>query len=355
MAKEKIKIAVAGSTGYGGLELVRLLAAHPRVQVTYLASTSSPGKHIDELYPHLAEIAGEDFDGLLKPLDPAAMAAAADVALLALPAGKSAPLVPQLLAAGMKVIDGGPDFRLQDPAAYAKWYKFEHPASELLTAAVYGIPEFYREGIKKARLVAGPGCYPTAALLALRPLVKAGLLQPEIIVDAKSGLSGAGRTALKVPNLYTEATGDVSAYSLPAHRHLPEMVQELETICPGKDKPEVYFTPHLVPMARGIFATCYAGLVKPAESAEGLLRVLGEFYAGSPFVHITEEYPHTKWTVGTNQAFISARLSADGKKVILLSVIDNLGKGLSSQMVQCLNIMSGLEEIEGLRQRAVYP
>jgi N-acetyl-gamma-glutamyl-phosphate reductase len=279
--------------------------------------------------------------------------------LLALPAGKSAVLIPQLLDAGMKVVDGGPDFRLHEASAYPRWYKFEHPAPALLKEAAFGIPELHRDEISKARLVAQPGCYATAAILALAPLAKAGLIEPEIIIDAKSGLSGAGRTALSLPYLFSEAAEDVSAYGFPAHRHLPEIEQELGLLGAA---PEITFVPHLVPTIRGIFATAYAKprvpssqFSVPSQTEEAILQCMRDFYADSPFVHVSENLPHTKWTSGTNHAFLSARVTPDGKRAVLLSVIDNLGKGLSGQMVQCMNLMFGVEESGGLEARAVYP
>ena len=351
---DKVTIAIGGATGYGGMELVRLLAGHPGVRVTYLASSSAAGKCLEEVYPHLTEIASaENVNPRLQPLDPAAMGKAAHVVMLALPAGKSAAIVPTLLKEETWVIDGGPDFRLHDAAAYPRWYKFDHPAPELLKEAVYGIPELHGEEISAARLVAAPGCYPTAALLGVAPLLKAGLIEPDLIVDAKSGLSGAGRTSLTIPFHYPEATEDVSAYSLPAHRHLPEMEQEAALLHGGEVS--VTFTPHLVPMVRGIFATVYARLTKPARNASQLLECMKLFYSGSPFVHVSEQLPHTKWSAGTNHAFLSVRVSQDGQRAVILSVLDNLGKGLAGQMVQCLNLMCGFTETAGLQDRAVYP
>jgi N-acetyl-gamma-glutamyl-phosphate reductase len=354
---DRVTVAIGAATGYGGVELIRLLSRHPGVRVTYLGSSSSAGKRLEEVYPHLAEYGTpEDLDSNLKPLNPEAMAKAAEVVMLAMPAGKSAEIVPALLKAGSKVIDGGPDFRLRDPAAYPKWYKFEHPAPHLLEAAVYGIPELHGEAISKASLVAAPGCYPTGMLLAAAPLLKQGLIKPDIIVDAKSGLSGAGRTALTVPLHFTEAQEDFSPYGFPAHRHLPEMEQEAPLLCAGKKaEVSITFTPHLVPMIRGILTTAYAPLARPASSNSQLLHCLRQFYSGAPFVHVTDELPHTKWAAGTNHAFLSVRVSADGSKAIVFSAIDNLGKGLAGQMVQCLNLMCGFAETAGLEARAVYP
>ncbi|NIM05197.1 MAG: N-acetyl-gamma-glutamyl-phosphate reductase [Armatimonadetes bacterium] len=361
---DKVTVAIGGATGYGGVELIRLLSRHPGVRVTYLASASSAGKRLEEVYPHLAEYGSpETLDSRLQALEPKAMAEAAQVVMFALPAGKSAAIVPALLKADVKVIDGGPDFRLHDPAAYPRWYKFDHPAPELLKEAVYGLPELHGEKISTASLVAAPGCYPTGALLAIAPVLKSGLIKPQIIVDSKSGISGAGRTALSLPYHFTEATEDVSAYGLPAHRHLPEMQQEASLLhSGGKSETAITFTPHLMPMVRGIFTTAYADLAEPATDNSELSTLnsqltdcMKQFYAGSPFVHVSEQLPHTKWTAGTNHAFLSARVSADGSKAILFSVIDNLVKGLAGQMVQCLNLMCGFSETAGLEGRAVYP
>jgi N-acetyl-gamma-glutamyl-phosphate reductase len=333
------------------MELVRLLSGHPQVEIAYLASASSAGKRLGEIYPHLVEFMPLELK--LKAVEPKAIAQAADIVLMALPAGKSSLLIPALLEAGVKVIDGGPDFRLYDLAAYPKWYKLDHPAPNLLKEAVYGLPELHKEKIRKASLVACPGCYPTAALLAFAPALKLGLIEPDIIVDAKSGLSGAGRNALKIPYLYTEAAEDTCSYNLPAHRHLPEMEQEAELLL-GK-KVAITFAPHLVPMIRGILATVYAKLSKPNIKISGLLQCMEKFYSEAPFIHVSEELPHTTWAAGTNHAFLSARVSADCSKAILLAAIDNLGKGLSGQMVQCLNLMCGFAEAAGLEARTVYP
>jgi N-acetyl-gamma-glutamyl-phosphate reductase len=345
-----VSVAIVGATGYGGVELIRLLQAHPQVRLAYLSSESYAGQRLAEVYPHLAGV-----EAVLRPLDPAAVAAECQAAMLALPAGKSMEVAPALLQAGVRIVDVSADFRLRDPEIYRQWYKLDHTCPELLAEAVPGIPEWYRDEIASARLVAAPGCYATAAVLALAPLLAEKLIAPEdIVVDGKSGVSGAGRTSLSLPYHYPEANEDLSAYAVGGHRHLPEMVQGLQEL--GEAVPSVTFTPHLVPMARGILLTIY---VRPQEGAdaEALRQSLQRYYAEERFVQVLPAgvWPHTKWTAGTNLCFVAVGMDKHSGRAVVLSALDNLGKGMSGQMVQCLNLMIGAEESTCLATPAAYP
>jgi len=346
-----VNVAILGATGYGGVELIRTLGLHPEVRLAYLHSETYAGKRACDVYPHLAGVTTE-----LRALDVAAVAAECQAAFLALPAGLSLEIVPQLLDKGVRVVDVGPDFRLHQAALYPQHYGFAHTQPAALAEAVFGIPEWHRKEMAAARLVAAPGCFSTAAILALAPLVADGLIEPgDIIADGKTGLSGAGRTKLTLPYHYAEAEADVCAYSVGGHRHQPEMVQELQALT--TEPVSLAFTPHLVPMVRGILMTCYA---KPRGGADlaAVRASLARRYEGEPFVHVLPEgqqWPHTKWTAGTNHCFLAAGMSRDTGRAIVVAAIDNLGKGMSGQMVQCLNVMLGLPETTGLAGAAAYP
>jgi len=342
-------VAIIGATGYGGVELVRLLQNHPDIRLAFLHSESYAGQRMCDVYPHLAGL-----DTVLRALDPAAVAEC-DFALAALPAGKLMEIAPQLLEAGTRIVDVSPDFRLRDPSLYPRWYKFEHTQTGLLDEAVFGVPELHRERIKSARLVAAPGCYTTAALLALAPLVADKLIDPtDIIADGKTGISGAGRTSLKLPYHFPEANEDVSPYSVGGHRHMPEMVQELSALAGAEVR--LTFTPHLVPMTRGILLTAYVKPL-PGVTRDALRASFERRYAGEPFVRVLPdgEWPHTKWAAGTNLCFLGIGSDDASGRAIIISAIDNIGKGMAGQMVQCLNLMLGVDETSALRVRAVYP
>ena len=345
-----LRVSIIGATGYGGVELIRLLRSHPQVELTCLTSESYAGRRLGEVYPHLG-----DGGPVLEPLDPETVAARCDLAMLALPAGKSLQVVPRLLEQGKRVIDVSPDFRLKDPACYPQWYGFPHPHPQLLAQSVYGLPELWRQEIRSAQLVAAPGCYPTGALLPLAPLLRAGLIEADsIIIDSKSGVSGAGRTSLSLPYHFPEADEDVSAYQVASHRHTPEIEQEAGRLV-GREI-RVTFTPHLVPMSRGIFTTIYASLANGADTGK-IAAALRQFCAGEPFLRLLEGelLPHTKWAWATNFAYLAFRVDARTGRVVLLSAIDNLGKGMAGQMVQCLNLMCGWEETLGLQGAGPYP
>jgi N-acetyl-gamma-glutamyl-phosphate reductase len=350
MSRPKIRIAIAGATGYGGLELVRLLSRHPGVELALLTSETYAGQRLDQVYPHLLPA-----PYLLHRLDAGALAQACDCALLCLPATRSMGIVPLLLDQGLRVIDIGPDFRLKDKDLFSRYYKAEHASPHLLAESVCGVPELRRQEIARARLVSAGSCYTTSALLALRPFLRWPAADlTTIVVDSKSGLSGAGRTSLALEYHHPEANEDVSAYAVGDHRHRPEMEQELSSLA-GRPV-RIAFTPHLVPMTRGLFTTAYVRLSQPAESA-ALTRHFEQIYSGEPFVTILppDRLPHTKWTSATNHAFLAVRHDPHSASAIVLSVLDNLGKGLAGQMVQCLNLMFGFEETTGLLLAPSYP
>jgi N-acetyl-gamma-glutamyl-phosphate reductase len=334
-----IRTAILGASGYVGGELLRLIAAHPELVPVKLFGDSKAGQPLAAVHPHLAApyaaTAIDKFDD--SSLD------SIDVVFAALPHGHSQRLASTILDRGIKFVDLGADFRLDDPANYERWYGHPHGAPELLGQFVYGIPELNREAIKRATAVAAAGCYATAAILALRPLVEAGLVKADsLIVDAASGVSGAGREAKEATG-YSTVDGSFSAYGLLSHRHTAEM----EMAIGGT----VLFTPHLVPMTRGILATCYAEATGPCDPQ----RVLAHAYAGEPFVHVADEPPATKSVSGSNGARLTARYDERTGRVLALSAIDNLGKGAAGQMVQCANLMLGLDETAGLTTIGVFP
>jgi len=344
----KVKIGIINVTGYAGIELARLLIGHPGVELVSVTGRSAAGQKLADVFPHLA---GSD-------LTITAELGNVELAFSAMPHKESAREVVPLIERGVKVVDISADFRLKDAAEYPIWYGFTHPAPQLLAEAVYGLPELYRSRITSARLVANPGCYPAGAILALAPAVRAGLIEADVIIDSKSGLSGAGRT-LSMNAHYAEANEDVSAYALEGHRHLPEIVQELGLLGWGQS-PSVTFIPHLVPMTRGILTTAYATLVRgkvaPGERGRKELQELYlGFYKDQPFVRVTPTPPHTKYTLGSNMCLVHPSFDWQGEKLVVISVIDNLVKGAAGQAVQNMNIMLGLPETAGLATPAVYP
>jgi len=345
-----VNVAIIGATGYGGVELIRLLQAHPGVRLAFLSSETYSGQRVRDVYPHLAGV-----DLPLRALDLGAIARECQFALVAVPAGTSMAATPSLLEAGVRVVDVSPDFRLRDPRLYPQWYKLEHSSPELLGQAAFGIPEWYRDRIAEARLVAAPGCYSTAVLLALLPLVAENLIDPtDIIADGKTGISGAGRTSLTMAYHYPEANEDACAYSVGGHRHLPEMTQVLEEF--GHKPARIAFTPHLVPMTRGLLVTIHVK-PKPGMGLERMRAAMQHRYPGSGFVHVLPAgvWPHTKWAAGTNHCFLGIGEDRATGRAVVVSVVDNLGKGMSGQMVQCLNLMLGVEEGTALTAQAVYP
>ena len=333
-----IRTAILGASGYVGGELLRLIAAHPELAPAKLYGDSKAGQALGSVHPHLAatypDAAFEKFDGSLDSID---------LIFAALPHGHSQQLGASILDSGIPFVDLGADFRLDDAATYERWYGHAHEAPELLGRFVYGIPELNRVAIKNAKAVAAAGCYATAAILALKPLVDAGLVQPDsLIVDAASGVSGAGREA-KEATSFSTVDGSFSAYGLLNHRHTAEMEMALGG--------SVLFTPHLVPMTRGILATSYGEATGPCDP----LNMLRNAYAAEPFVRVTDQPPATKWVSGSNGVQLTARYDKRTGRVLALSAIDNLGKGAAGQMIQCANLMLGLDETAGLTTIGVYP
>jgi len=338
------RVAILGASGYAGAELLRLLAAHPQLDVVYAAGDSTVGETVADVYPNLAAAYPEL---VYEPVD-AGRAAECELVFLALPHGASSAIVPKIVDRVDGIVDLGADFRLRDPALYERWYGETHPAPELLSRFAHGIPELYRDEIAKTGLAAAAGCYPTAAALALAPFVRAEVIEPVgVIVDAASGVSGAGK-APKPSTHFNAVDEDFTAYGLLNHRHTPEMEQAINA--------QVLFTPHLAPMNRGILATCYARPHAPTEvSTDSLLAVLHEAYADEPFVIVSERLPSTKATLGSNAAHLTARFDDRTGWVVVLCALDNLGKGAAGQMVQCANIIVGAPETTGLTTAGLYP
>lgn len=351
MGNERVSVGIIGASGYGGIQLVRLLLEHPQVELSYLAGHSSAGKPYTDLYPHLTHT----LNLTLEPIDLEAIAARCQVVFLGLPNGLACDMAPQLLAKGCQVLDLSADYRFQNLDTYTTWYQKERQDQATNAKAVYGLPELYKEAIKTANLIGCPGCYPTASLLALAPLLKQGLIVPETaIIDAKSGTSGGGREA-KVNMLLAEAEGSLGAYGVGKHRHTPE----IEQICSdlAGQSVRVQFTPHLIPMVRGILSTVYATLRDPGLVRDDLITIYSAFYRSSPFVRVLPNgvYPQTKWAWGTNLCYLGIETDPRTDRVIILSAIDNLVKGQAGQAVQCLNLMMGWDESLGLPKLAFYP
>jgi N-acetyl-gamma-glutamyl-phosphate reductase len=343
----KTRVGIINVTGYAGVELARLLLQHPEVELASVTGRSAAGQRLADTFPHLTGT------GLVIETELGKV----DFAFSALPHKDSAAEVIPLLEKGIKVVDISADFRLKDAAAYLQWYGFTHPVPKWLERAAYGLPELHREEIKQAQLVANPGCYPTGAILALAPAFKEGLIEPDIIVDSKSGVSGAGRS-LSLGTHYAEASEDATAYALGGHRHLPEIVQELGAL--GGAAPRITFVPHMTPMTRGILTTAYATLAagnvsddKKAE--EGLQNFYRAFYRDEPFVRVVDAPPHTKHTWGNNDCRLYPTIDGRTGRLVVVSCIDNLVKGAAGQAVQNMNLMLGLPERTGLEALAVFP
>jgi N-acetyl-gamma-glutamyl-phosphate reductase len=342
----KTKVGIINVTGYVGIELARLLCRHPGVELVSITGRSAAGQKLGKVFPHMAGI-----DLIVEP-----KLGKVDLAFSAMPHGESADEVLPLLEQGLKVVDMSGDFRLKDAKEWQLWYGHSHPAPEMIKKAVYGIPELHRKKIMKTQLVANPGCYATGAILALSPAANAGIIDPDIIVDSKSGVSGAGRT-LKLTSHFCEVNEDVCAYSVEGHRLMPEIVQEVGLISKGLT-PKITFMPHLIPMNRGILSACYATLRMDkviGNPRDYIKKVYHEFYAGEPFVRLVDEPPHTKQVLGSNYCHIYTTVDSRTGKLVVLSVIDNLVKGAAGQGVQNMNVMLGLPETMGLDALALYP
>ena len=340
-----IEVGILNINSYGGIGLATLLEAHPGLRLKAVAGHSSAGKSLRQLFPMWG---GPDLP-VLESLPPL------DLVFSALPHVAAAGAIAPLVRAGTRVVDLSADFRLHDAATYAAWYGHEHPAPDLLAIAAYGLSETDRTGIAAATLVANPGCYPTAAGLGLAPALAAGLIDPAggVIVDAKSGVSGAGKS-LKTESLFSEADESVAAYGLAGHRHLPEIEQTATRLACGGNGPQVTFIPHLVPMTRGILATIYASPAEPV-SAAALLGLYRDYYGRSPCVRVVDTAPATKWTTRTNLCVIYPTVDARSGRLIVVSCIDNLVKGAAGQAVQNANLMLGLPEETGLPLRGDWP
>jgi N-acetyl-gamma-glutamyl-phosphate reductase len=342
-----IKVGVVGGTGYTGVELLRLLALHPEVQLQAITSRGEAGTRVADLFPnlrgHLDLRFTEPESGVLD---------ACDLVFFATPNGVAMGMAPQLLSRGVRVIDLAADFRLQDPATWQQWYGMPHACPDLLKQAVYGLPEANRSAVAQARLVANPGCYPTAVQLGWLPLLEAGCIETgSLIADCKSGTSGAGRGA-SVATLLSEASESLKAYAVSGHRHLPEIRQGLEG---AAGMPiGLTFVPHLTPMIRGIHATLYARLTEPGIDAQEIFETR---YRAEPFVDVLPpgSHPETRSVKGANDCRIAVHLAPDGHTLVVLSVIDNLVKGAAGQAVQNMNIMCGLEERTGLGLIGLMP
>lgn len=340
-------VAIFGATGYGGVELLRILLEHPDVNVAYLGGHTTVGENVAEFYPHLSGA----IDMEVREIDVSAAAEIADLMFFALPHAVGAELVAEALEGGHLVIDFSADCRLKSAEIYELYYE-PHPRPDLLEQAVYGLPELHREEIIQTQLTAVPGCYPTSAILALAPAVSEGIIEPDVIVDSKSGVSGAGRK-LSLVTHYTECNESVAAYKIASHRHTPEMVQELSGC--GADV-SVTFTPHLIPMNRGILSTCYAKLTA-GMTVDELVDLYRGFYDGEPFVRVLDagSVPATKHVSGSNFCHIGLAIDETNGRLIVVSAIDNLIKGLAGAAVQCMNLMLGCDETTALERHPIWP
>ena len=347
-----IRAGIIGALGYGGGELVRLLSGHPGVELTYLSSELEKPLRMSDVLPNLRGF----LDAECEVYDTKTAIERCDAIFVAQHAGWAAKRAREFLDAGLRVVDLSADFRLRSPQEYEKWYGEAHPSPELIKEAVYGLPELYRDQIKQTKLVANPGCYPTGAILAMAPLLKERLIDPDtIVVDSKSGVSGAGRMGIKLDFHFPELNEGVKAYAVGAHRHTPEIEQELGRIA-GRPV-TISFTPHLIPVTRGILTTAYAGLISGDRTTEELVRMYREFYRTSPFVVVldADEYPATKATFGGNYCHIGLKVDARTNRVVVISALDNLVKGMAGQAVQNMNLMFGLDERIALNRPGVFP
>jgi N-acetyl-gamma-glutamyl-phosphate reductase len=344
VGESRVRVGVINVTGYAGGELARILARHPAVDLVEVTGRSAAGDPLARSFAHLADLGMT----VREQLDEA------EVCFSALPHHASAEVIPALLTEGRKVVDISADFRLHEEETYAQWYG-AHPSPEFLDEAVYGLPELHRALIKAARLVANPGCYPTTSILALSPI--APLIETDVIVDAKSGISGAGRSFTLSVNHYCEINESCQAYGLDGHRHQPEIAQELNEVrtrAGVKTPVDLTFVPHLTPMTRGILATCYARMTEPVAATD-LLDRYKDFYREEPFVRVVEAPPATKHVWGSNYCFVCPKISPQTGRVVITACIDNLVKGAAGQAVQNMNLMLDYPESSGLEALPIYP
>jgi len=347
-----LNIGIVGARGFTGGELLRLCLQHPDFRVAYVTSESQAGEPVAGAFPTLAHATELSFESL----DLGAACRAADAFFLALPDGEAMKVAPALLEAGKAVVDVSGDYRVRDRATYERWYKLEHRSPQLLEQAVYGLPETHPE-VRQARLVANPGCYPTASLLALAPLFRDQLVEPEsLIIDAKSGVSGAGgRVGMREEFSFPQVNENFRAYGVVGHRHTAETEQELTRLLGADAAPvAIQFTPHLLPITRGLLTTCYARLRQDATAADLLARYR-DFYAAAPFVQVIDTPPELKHVAGSNFCRVSLAVDARTRRVIAMGALDNLIKGAAGQAIQNMNLMLGLEETRGLLSPALYP
>ena len=345
-----IKVGIIGATGYAGSELVRILLGHKDVEIKWYGSRS----YIDKKYASIYQNFFQLVDATCMDDNMEALADQVDVIFTATPQGLCASLVNEEILSKVKIIDLSADFRIKDVKVYEEWYKLEHKSPQFIEEAVYGLCEINREDVKKARLVANPGCYTTCSILTCYPLVKEGIIDPNtIIVDAKSGTSGAGRGA-KVDNLFCEVNENMKAYGVATHRHTPEIEEQLGYAC--GEKITINFTPHLVPMNRGILATAYASLKKDVTYEE-VKAIYDKYYADEKFVRVLEKdvCPQTKWVEGSNYVDVNFKIDPRTNRIIMMGAIDNLVKGAAGQAVQNMNLMFGLKESEGLELVPMFP
>ncbi|MEK7309753.1 MAG: N-acetyl-gamma-glutamyl-phosphate reductase [Planctomycetota bacterium] len=336
-----LKVGVVGATGYAGRELIKILLRHPQVKITSVSASGNKIESISDVFPvfrnHLDLICGES--------DPKAIGRLADFIFLALPHRVSMSFAPQFLELNKKVVDLSADYRLKDKSLYETWYGVKHSSPRLLTAGVYGLSELYRKDIARARLVANPGCYPTSAILGCAPLLKKGLVETDrIIIDAKSGVTGAGRVPAR-PLQFSEVNENLKAYKINQHQHMPEINQELSRL--AKSRIEVTFVPHLVPMNQGMLSTIYFNLKKELVTKD-LITLYRNYYKNEPFIRILDEdvFPETGHVLNTN--FCDIGIKVTGRKAFVITAIDNLWKGAAAQAVQNMNIMEGFDERAGL-------
>ena len=345
-----IKVGIIGATGYAGGELVRLLLGHKEAEIEWYGSRS----YVDQKYAKVYQNMFQLVDDRCLDDNMEEMAKQVDVIFTATPQGLCASLVNDDILNKVKVIDLSADFRIKDAAVYEEWYGIEHKAKQYLDEAVYGLCEINREAVKKARLVANPGCYPTCSILSIYPLLKEGLIDPStVIIDAKSGTSGAGRGA-KVDNLFCEVNENIKAYGVATHRHTPEIEQEL-SLAAGEPV-TISFTPHLVPMQRGILVTAYASLKKEVTWEE-VKAVYDRYYDKERFVRVLDQdvCPQTRWVEGSNYVDVGFKIDPRTKRIIMMGAMDNLVKGAAGQAVQNMNLVFGLDEAEGLRMAPLFP
>ena len=346
-----IKVGIVGASGYSGSELLRFLVGHPgKLQVALCTSETYAGQCIESVLPSLRGFLSSKFE----PLDLDSLKKRVDVVVLAVPHKVAMSFVPQILAQGLRVVDFSADYRLGDADTYEAWYHAEHTSAALMRKSVYGLPERYREQIRTAQLVANPGCYPTSAVLAAMPLVAQGAVELDsVIVDSKSGISGAGPKPSENTH-YPNRESNVVAYNIGVHRHTPEIEQELTAVASAPVR--VTFTPHLVPMTRGILSTVYMRLTEEM-STEQVLELYGKFYENEPFVRVLplSAYPQTKSVLGSNYCDVGLEVDTRTRRVVAMAAIDNLGKGAAGAVVQNLNLMFGFDETDGLTVPGMMP